>query len=145
MFASPGVHVGKMMQLVNLVEMSRWLLALLFTHSVCNISLYSTSFVFVQQNHLRTAADMSSHGNAPTTFTQQQTWLHIAAHPSSHSNKCLHTATHPSLHSNTTMTIQQTCLHTATHPSSHVFTPTRLYTATVTERTQKCLKMIYSK
>ena len=144
MFASPGVHVGKMMQLVNLVEMSRWLLALLFTHSVCNISLSSTSFVFVQQNHLRTAADMSSHGNAPTTFTQQQTWLHIAAHPSSHSNKCVFTQQHTHLYT-ATMTIQQTCLHTATHPSSHVFTPTRLYTATVTDRIQKCIKMIYSK
>ena len=132
MFASPGVHVGKMMQLVNLVEMSRWLLALLFTHSVCNIFLYSTSFVFVQQNHLRTAADMSSHGNAPTTFTQQQTWLHIAAHPSSHSNKCLHTATNVSSHSNTPIFTQQHNNDNTTNMSSHSNTPifTRFHTDT---------------
>ena len=132
MFASPGVHVGKMMQLVNLVEMSWWLLALLFTHSVCNISLYSTSFVFVQQNHLRTAADMSSHGNAPTTFTQQQTWLHIAAHPSSHSNKCLHTATNVSSHSNTPIFTQQHNNDNTTNMSSHSNTPifTRFHTDT---------------
>ena len=46
-----------------------------FVHKQC-LQQYSTPLVFMQQNHLRTATDMSSHGNAPTTFTQQHTHLH---------------------------------------------------------------------
>lgn len=89
-----------------------------FVHTQClqQISLYSTPLVFMQQNHLRTATDTSSHGNAPTTFTQQHTHLH---------------------NDNTT--------NLSSHSNTPIFTLTCLYTATMSDRTQKCIKMIYSK